>query len=84
MHHTYSQRPFDQGVAAARATLLSLIERQPPPWLALPGLAVSRENIIESYGVRAKAHCKCIQLTMTVIRQTLDLRAFVHFLLLSN
>jgi ribose transport system substrate-binding protein len=26
-----SQRPYDQGVAAARATLLSLIERQPPP-----------------------------------------------------
>ncbi len=46
-----SQRPFDQGVAAARATLLSLIDRQPPPWLALPGLAVSRENIIESYQV---------------------------------
>ena len=46
-----SQRPFDQGVAAARATLLSLIHRQPPPWLALPGLAVSRENIIESYQV---------------------------------
>lgn len=46
-----SQRPYDQGVAAARATLLSLIERQPPPWLALPGLAVSRENIIESYQV---------------------------------
>ena len=46
-----SQRPFDQGVAAARATVLSLIDRQPPPWLALPGLAVSRENIIESYQV---------------------------------
>lgn len=46
-----SQRPFDQGVAAARATLLSLIDRQPPPWLALPGIAVSQENIIESYQV---------------------------------
>ncbi len=46
-----SQRPYDQGVAAARATLLSLIERQPPPWLALPGLAVSPENVIESYQV---------------------------------
>jgi len=46
-----SQRPYDQGVAAARATLLALINRQPPPWLALPGLAVSRENIIESYQV---------------------------------
>ena len=46
-----SQRPYDQGVAAARATLLSLIDRQPPPWLALTGLAVSRENIIESYQV---------------------------------
>jgi len=46
-----SQRPFDQGVAAARATLLSLIGSQPPPWLALPGLSVTRENIIESYQV---------------------------------
>ena len=46
-----SQRPYDQGVAAARATLLSLIGRQPPPWLALPGLAVSPKNIIESYQV---------------------------------
>ena len=46
-----SQRPFDQGIAAARATLLSLIDRQPPPWLALPGLPVSRENVIESYQV---------------------------------
>ena len=46
-----SQRPYDQGVAAARATLLSLIDRQPPPWLALPGLAVSPENVIESYQV---------------------------------
>jgi ribose transport system substrate-binding protein len=46
-----SQRPYDQGVAAARATLLSLIDRQPPPWLALPGLAVTRDNIIESYQV---------------------------------
>lgn len=46
-----SQRPYDQGVAAARVTLLALIDRQPPPWLALPGLAVTRENIIESYQV---------------------------------
>jgi ribose transport system substrate-binding protein len=46
-----SQRPYDQGVAAARAALLSLIDRRPPPWLALPGLAVMRENIIESYQV---------------------------------
>ena len=46
-----SQRPYDQGVAAARATLLSLIDRQPPPWLALPGLAVLPQNVIESYQV---------------------------------
>jgi ribose transport system substrate-binding protein len=46
-----SQWLYDQGVAAARATLLSLIDRQLPPWLALPGLSVSRENIIESYQI---------------------------------
>ena len=46
-----AQRPYDQGVAAARSTILSLIGRQPPPWVALPGLAVTRETVIQSYQV---------------------------------
>ncbi len=46
-----AQQPYDQGVAVAKATILSLIGRQPPPWVALPGLAVTVKNVIESYQV---------------------------------
>ena len=44
-----AQRPFDLGVAAATATLMSLIGRQPPPWIVTPGLAVNRDNLVEAY-----------------------------------
>jgi ribose transport system substrate-binding protein len=44
-----AQRPYDQGVAAAIAALMSLIGRQPPPWIATPGLAVTRDNLVEAY-----------------------------------
>lgn len=46
-----AQQPYDQGVAVATATIIALIGRQPPPWVALPGLAVSRDRVIESYQV---------------------------------
>lgn len=46
-----AQQPFDQGVAAAKVAILALIGRQPPPWVALPGLAVTPENVIEAYQV---------------------------------
>ena len=44
-----AQRPFDQGVAAATAALQSLVGREPPPWVALPGMAVTRANVVEAY-----------------------------------
>jgi ribose transport system substrate-binding protein len=46
-----AQLPYDQGVAAGIATILGLLERQPPPWIALPGLSVRAENVVEAYQV---------------------------------
>jgi len=46
-----SQRPYEQGVAAGIATLLALVGRPLPPWIALPGLAVTEQNVIEAYQV---------------------------------
>jgi ribose transport system substrate-binding protein len=46
-----AQQPYDQGVAVATATIMALIGRQPPPWVALPGLPVTRDDVIESYQV---------------------------------
>lgn len=46
-----SQQPYDQGKAVAAATLLSLLGQQPPPWVALPGLAVTPKTVVEAYQV---------------------------------
>lgn len=46
-----AQLPYDQGVAAGVATILGLLQRQPPPWIALPGLSVSADNVVEAYQV---------------------------------
>ncbi|HEV7717734.1 MAG TPA: substrate-binding domain-containing protein [Arsenicitalea sp.] len=46
-----AQRPFDQGVAAGRAALIALTGGQPAPWIALPGLSVSDDNLIAAYQV---------------------------------
>jgi ribose transport system substrate-binding protein len=46
-----AQQPYDQGVAVATATIMSLVGRQPPPWVALPGLSVTQENVVEAYQV---------------------------------
>jgi ribose transport system substrate-binding protein len=46
-----AQQPYDQGIAVAAATIISLIGRQPPPWVALPGLAVTPNDVVESYQV---------------------------------
>ena len=45
-----AQQPYDQGVAVATATIISLIGRQLPPWVALPGLAVTPGDVVESPG----------------------------------
>jgi ribose transport system substrate-binding protein len=46
-----AQLPYDQGVAVGVATILGLLERQPPPWIALPGLGVTASNVVEAYQV---------------------------------
>ena len=43
------QQPYDQGLAAGVATIIALLGRQPPPWVALPGLAVEPQNMLAAY-----------------------------------
>jgi ribose transport system substrate-binding protein len=44
-----AQQPYLQGVAAAQTTILTLLGRLTPAWIALPGIAVTRENVVESF-----------------------------------
>ena len=44
-----SQRPYDQGVAEATAGALALIGAEVPPCVVVPPLAVSRDNLPDSY-----------------------------------
>ena len=44
-----AQLPFDQGVAEATTAIMALVDQEPPPWIALPGLPVTRSNILEAY-----------------------------------
>lgn len=44
-----AQLPFDQGVAEAMAALMALAGDDPPPWIALPALSVTKANILEAY-----------------------------------
>lgn len=44
-----AQLPYDQGNAAATATILGLLGVQMPPWIALPGRAVTAFDAIEAY-----------------------------------
>lgn len=44
-----AQKPYDQGKAAAIVALSALLGREIPSWVALPGLAVAPENVIQSY-----------------------------------
>ena len=46
-----AQQPYLQGIAVAQATILSLLGRNTPNWVALPGLPVTRSNVVESYQV---------------------------------
>jgi ribose transport system substrate-binding protein len=43
------QSPFQQGEAVAQTTITTLLDHPCPDWLALPGLIVSRSNVIDSY-----------------------------------
>jgi ribose transport system substrate-binding protein len=44
-----AQMPYDLGVAEATATIMALVGAEPPPWVALPALAVTRENVLAAY-----------------------------------
>ena len=44
-----AQQPFLQGIAAAQTVVLCFLGRPVPAWIALPGLAVSRENVVETF-----------------------------------
>lgn len=44
-----AQRPYDQGVAEANAAILALLGREPPPWVALPAIAVTPDTVLDSY-----------------------------------
>ena len=44
-----AQRPYDLGVAEALATILALTGHEPPPWIALPAVAVTQSNLVEAY-----------------------------------
>ena len=44
-----AQRPFEQGEIAATAVIVALTGNAAPPWIVLPGLAVSAENVAEAY-----------------------------------
>ncbi|OQP87073.1 sugar ABC transporter substrate-binding protein [Rhizobium rhizosphaerae] len=44
-----AQQPYLQGVAVAQTCVLALLAKQTPDWVALPGLAVSRDNVVESF-----------------------------------
>jgi ribose transport system substrate-binding protein len=44
-----AQQPYLQGVAAAQTAILTLLGRLTPAWIALPGVAVTRANVVESF-----------------------------------
>lgn len=44
-----AQLPNLQGQAVAQATILAMLERPVPDWVALPGLAVTRANLLEGF-----------------------------------
>ncbi|MCW2772240.1 MAG: periplasmic binding domain protein [Nocardioides sp.] len=44
-----AQRPYDQGVAEARAMMLTLIGKDVPDWIGVPALAVVQNNLSQAY-----------------------------------
>jgi ribose transport system substrate-binding protein len=49
IHGVAAQQPYLQGLAVARTCILALLGKQTPDWVALPGLAVSSDNVVESF-----------------------------------
>lgn len=44
-----AQMPYDLGVAEATATIMALVGAEPPPWVVLPALSVTRSNVLDAY-----------------------------------
>lgn len=44
-----AQQPFQQGITAAQTVILCLLGRPVPAWVALPGISVTRDNVVESF-----------------------------------
>jgi ribose transport system substrate-binding protein len=44
-----AQRPYDQGVTEALLAGYGLLGKQAPPYVALPALAVTRDNLLEAW-----------------------------------
>lgn len=44
-----AQRPFEQGLTAAAAAILSLTGQSVPPWIVIPGIAVTKDNVAAVY-----------------------------------
>jgi ribose transport system substrate-binding protein len=44
-----AQQPLQQGIAAAQTVILCLLGRPVPAWIALPGISVTRDNVVESF-----------------------------------
>lgn len=50
-----AQQPYDQGAAEVIVAVLALLGWEPPPWVALPAVAVTRDNVLQTY--QATWHC---------------------------
>lgn len=46
-----AQQPFQQGVVAAQTAVLALLDKTIPGWIALPGVSVTPDNVIESFQI---------------------------------
>jgi ribose transport system substrate-binding protein len=44
-----AQRPYDQGVAEARAAMRAIVGKNSPPWVGVQSLAVVPSNVLEAY-----------------------------------
>ena len=44
-----AQMPYDLGVAEATATIMALVGAETPPWVAIPALSVTRDNVLDAY-----------------------------------
>ena len=44
-----AQRPYDQGVTEALLAGYGLLGKEAPPYVALPALAVTKDNLLEAW-----------------------------------